>query len=110
MRRCSQIRQRKRSVSILLPPGVRPRVPPHVPHHRHPPALQAAIYAIFLSYSTVASQALYTKSYLIVIVGILYPIGFTIAILWVASRFFASEKVFIAKLRFGRARKKVEAA
>lgn len=70
-----------------------------------PVGLQAVIYALPFSYSTIASQAMYTKDYLVVGLGILYQIAFTAFVLYIAARFFASEKVLTARLRFGKKRR-----
>lgn len=67
--------------------------------------VQVAIYALPFSYPTLAGQALYTKDYLPVVLGIGYQIAFTAAVLVIAARFFASERVLTARLRWSRARK-----
>jgi len=67
-----------------------------------PVGLQAVIYAIPFSYSTLAAQAMYTKDYIVVVLGIVYQVAFTAVVLFIAARFFASEKVLTARLRFGR--------
>ncbi len=72
-----------------------------------PPAMQAVIYAIPFSYSSLAAQAMYTKAYGLVLLGILYQVAFTGAILWIAARFFASEKVLTARLTMRKRKKPV---
>jgi ABC-2 type transport system permease protein len=67
-----------------------------------PPVMQGIIYAIPFSYSSLAAQAIYTKSYAAVAWGILYQVVFTAVVLWIAARFFASEKVLTARLTLRR--------
>lgn len=67
-----------------------------------PPALQGIIYAIPFSYPSIASQALYTKDYGLVLAGIAYEIVFTAIVLIIAARFFGSEKVLTARLKLRR--------
>lgn len=69
-----------------------------------PMGLQAVIYAIPFSYSSLAAQAMYTKEYLPILLGIAYQVGFTAAVLVLAARLFASEKVLTARLRLQRKR------
>jgi len=70
-----------------------------------PGGIQAIVYAIPFSYPSIASKALYTKDYAIVTLGIVYQVIFTTIVLIIAARFFASEKIMTAKLRWGRKRK-----
>jgi ABC-2 type transport system permease protein len=70
-----------------------------------PAGLQAVIYAIPFSYPSIASKALYTKDYAVVALGVIYQIIFTAVVLFIAARFFASEKIMTAKLRWGKKRK-----
>ncbi len=70
-----------------------------------PGGIQAVIYAIPFSYPSIASKALYTKEYSVVALGIVYQLAFTAIVLIIAARFFASEKIMTAKLRWGRKRK-----
>ena len=70
-----------------------------------PAGLQAVIYAIPFSYPSIASKALYTKDYAVVALGVIYQIIFTAVVLLIAARFFASEKIMTAKLRWGKKRK-----
>jgi ABC-2 type transport system permease protein len=70
-----------------------------------PLGLQVVICALPFSYSTIAAQAMYTKDYLVVGLGILYQVAFTAVVLYIAARFFASEKVLTARLRFGKAKR-----
>ena len=70
-----------------------------------PGGLQAVIYGIPFSYPSIASKALYTKDYTIVALGVVYQLVFTSVVLMIAARFFASEKIMTAKLKWGRKRK-----
>jgi len=72
-----------------------------------PSGIQAVLYAIPFSYPPIASKALYTKDYTVVALGVVYQIVFTGIVLIIAARFFASEKIMTAKLKFG---KKAKAA
>jgi ABC-2 type transport system permease protein len=67
-----------------------------------PLALQAVFYAIPYSHPIIASQAVVTGDYLIVIFGIVYVAVFTVVIMYIASRLFATEKILTAKLALGK--------
>ena len=41
-----------------------------------------------------------------VVFGIIYVAAFTIVIMYIASRFFATEKILTAKLKFGKRKRK----
>ncbi len=69
-------------------------------------ALQAVFYAIPYSHPIIASKAVVTGDYLTVVFGIVYVAVFTVAIMYVASRLFATEKILTAKLKLGKDRKK----
>ncbi len=71
-----------------------------------PTALQAIFFAIPYSQPILASKAVVTGDYLMVIAGIVYVAIFTIGIMYVASRLFATEKILTAKLAFGKKNKK----
>ena len=73
-----------------------------------PLAVQAVFYAIPYSHPIIASQAVVTGDYLIVVLGIIYVAAFTIGIMYVASRLFATEKILTAKLKFGKGKVKKE--
>jgi len=70
--------------------------------------LQAVFYAIPYSHPIIASQAVVTGDYLIVVLGIVYVAAFTIGIMYVASRLFATEKILTAKLKLGKGKVKKE--
>jgi ABC-2 type transport system permease protein len=65
-----------------------------------PLALKAILYAIPYSHPIIASKAIVLGDYTTVIFGILYVAAFTIVIMYIASRLFATEKILTAKLKF----------
>jgi len=67
-----------------------------------PLAVQGIFYAIPYSHPIIASRAVVTGDYLTVILGIVYVAVFTVAIMYVASRLFATEKILTAKLNIGK--------
>ena len=71
-----------------------------------PLAVKAVLYVIPYSHPIIASKAVVSGDYTIVLFGIIYVALFTVVIMYVASRLFATEKILTAKLKFGRSRKK----
>jgi len=71
-----------------------------------PLALKAVLYAIPYSHPIIASKAVVVGDYGTVLFGIVYVAIFTIAIMYAASRLFATEKILTAKLKLGRRRAK----
>jgi ABC-2 type transport system permease protein len=71
-----------------------------------PTALQAVFFAIPYSQPILAAKAVVTGDYLTVVLGIVYVAVFTVVIMYVASRLFATEKILTAKLAFGKKNKK----
>jgi len=65
-----------------------------------PLALKAVFFAIPYSQPIIASKAVIMGDYLTVIFGIIYVAAFTIVIMYIASRLFATEKILTAKLKF----------
>jgi ABC-2 type transport system permease protein len=65
-----------------------------------PLALKAILYAIPYSHPVIASKAVVLGDYSTVIFGIIYVAAFTIVIMYIASRLFATEKILTAKLKF----------
>jgi ABC-2 type transport system permease protein len=63
-----------------------------------PLAAQIAIYAIPFSYPVIAAQALYTQDYLVVGLGIIYELVFTMGVLAIAARVFSTEKILTARI------------
>jgi ABC-2 type transport system permease protein len=67
-----------------------------------PLALKAVLYAIPYSHPIIASKAIVLGDYTTVAFGIIYVAAFTIVIMYIASRLFATEKILTAKLKFKR--------
>jgi len=71
-----------------------------------PAAVQAVFYAIPYSQPIIASKAVIAGDYLTVLLGIVYVAAFTVVIMYIASRLFATEKILTAKLMLGKKNKK----
>ncbi len=71
-----------------------------------PLAIKAIFYAIPYSHPILAAKAVVTGDYGTVVFGIVYVAVFTIVIMYIASRLFATEKILTAKLKFGRGKAK----
>ena len=67
-----------------------------------PLVLKAVLFAIPFSQPVIASKAVVTGDYLTAGLGIIYVTAFTIIVMYLASRLFATEKILTAKLRFKR--------
>jgi len=67
---------------------------------------RAVLYAIPFSQPIIASKAVIMGDYLTAGLGIVYVLGFTLAIMYVASRLFATEKILTAKLKLRGLRKR----
>jgi len=65
-----------------------------------PLAVRIIIYAIPFSHPIIASKAITMGDYWTAILGIVYVAVFTVVIMYIASRLFATEKILTAKLRF----------
>jgi ABC-2 type transport system permease protein len=65
-----------------------------------PLAIKAILYAIPYSHPIIASKAIVLGDYTTVIFGIIYVAAFTVVIMYIASRLFATEKILTAKLKF----------
>jgi ABC-2 type transport system permease protein len=65
-----------------------------------PLALKAVLFAIPYSQPIIASKAIVLGDYATVIYGIIYVAAFTVVIMYIASRLFATEKILTAKLKF----------
>jgi ABC-2 type transport system permease protein len=76
-----------------------------------PIALRIFIYAVPFSHPIIAAKAVTMGDHLTAALGIVYVTAFTIVIMYLASRLFATEKILTAKLKFKglRRRKKVTA-
>jgi ABC-2 type transport system permease protein len=67
-----------------------------------PLALKAVLFAVPFSQPVIASKAVVIGDYLTAGLGIIYVTAFTIVVMYVASRLFATEKILTAKLKFKR--------
>ena len=70
-----------------------------------PEIIKTILYAIPYSHPIIASKAVVFGDYTTVILGIIYVTAFTIVIMYIASRLFATEKILTAKLRLNRKKK-----
>lgn len=71
-----------------------------------PPIIKGIFFAIPFSQPIIASKAIISGDYLLAVSGIIYVTIFTMVVMYIASRLFATEKILTAKLRFGRKRGK----
>jgi ABC-2 type transport system permease protein len=71
-----------------------------------PVAIKAILYAIPYSHPIIASKAVIMGDYTTVAFGIIYVAIFTVVIMYLASRLFATEKILTAKLMFKKNSKK----
>ena len=67
-----------------------------------PLALKAVLFAVPFSQPVIASKAVVIGDYLTAGLGIIYVTAFTIVVMYVASRLFATEKILTAKLKLRR--------
>lgn len=65
-----------------------------------PLALKILLYAIPYSHPIIASKAITMGDYMTAIIGIVYVAAFTLVVMYIASRLFATEKILTAKLKF----------
>ncbi len=65
-----------------------------------PLPLKAVLFAVPFSQPVIASKAVIAGDYLTVGLGIAYVAVFTIVVMYIASRLFATEKILTAKLKF----------
>jgi ABC-2 type transport system permease protein len=71
-----------------------------------PLAIKIAIYAIPYSHPIIASKAVIMGDYLTAGLGIIYVAAFTLIIMYIASRLFATERILTMKLKFKGLRKR----
>lgn len=71
-----------------------------------PLALKILLYAIPYSHPIITSKAVIMGDYLTATIGIVYVTAFTLVVMYVASRLFATEKILTAKLKFKGLRKR----
>ena len=69
-----------------------------------PLGVQIVLYAIPFSHPMIAAKSIVFGDYFIAVVGIIYNALFMVAVLYVAARFFSSEKIVTAKISWGRRR------
>jgi ABC-2 type transport system permease protein len=67
-----------------------------------PLAIKAVFLAIPYSQPIIASKAVIMNDYTTVVFGIIYVAVFTLVVMYIASRLFATEKILTAKLKFKR--------
>jgi ABC-2 type transport system permease protein len=67
-----------------------------------PLVAKAVLFAIPYSQPIIAAKAVVVGDYTTVLFGIIYVAAFTIVIMYIASRLFATEKILTAKLLFKR--------
>lgn len=65
-----------------------------------PLAVKIVLLAIPYAHPMLAAQATITGNYLIAVLGVVYVALFTVGLLYVAARLFATEKILTAKLKF----------
>jgi ABC-2 type transport system permease protein len=70
-----------------------------------PMVIRAVFYAIPYSHPILASKAVIMGDYGTVVFGIIYVAIFTVVIMYLASRMFATEKILTAKLNFKKSKK-----
>ena len=71
-----------------------------------PLVIKAIFYAIPYSHPIIAAKAVVIGDYGTVVFGIVYVALFTVVIMYIASRLFATEKILTAKLKFGKGKPK----
>jgi ABC-2 type transport system permease protein len=71
-----------------------------------PGVFKAIFFVIPYSHPIIASKAVVMGDYTTVLFGIIYVTAFTIVIMYIASRLFATEKILTAKLKFKQKGKK----
>jgi ABC-2 type transport system permease protein len=71
-----------------------------------PTVFKAVFFAIPYSHPIIASKAIILGDYSTVVFGIIYVTAFTLVIMYIASRLFATEKILTAKLKFRKNKKK----
>ena len=73
-----------------------------------PFGLQILLLALPFTHPMLAARATITGDYLVAVLGIGYVAVFTLVILYIAARLFATEKILTAKIRLGRKKPKEE--
>ncbi len=73
-----------------------------------PLGLRIILLALPFTHPMLASQATLTGDYFTAVLGIVYVAAFTLVILYIAAKLFATEKILTAKIRIGRKKVKQE--
>jgi ABC-2 type transport system permease protein len=73
-----------------------------------PLGFQILLLALPFTHPMLAARATITGDYLTPVLGIGYVTIFTVTILYIAARLFATEKILTAKIRLGRKKVRVE--
>lgn len=73
-----------------------------------PLAVRIILLAIPFTHPMLAARAMITGDYFIAVLGIVYVAVFTLVILYVAARIFATEKILTMRIRFGKRRASAE--
>lgn len=73
-----------------------------------PLTIRIILLAIPFTHPMLAARAMITEEYFTAILGIAYVTIFTLVILYVAARIFATEKILTARIRFGRRKTREE--
>ncbi len=63
-----------------------------------PPAIQTALYLIPFTYPVLATKALFSGSFGVVLIGLVYMAAFTLLTLYVAAKVFSTDKIMTARL------------
>jgi ABC-2 type transport system permease protein len=69
-----------------------------------PLVVKIALWLIPYSHPVLAARAALTGDYVMIIGGIVYVLCFTLAILYIAAKLFATEKIFTVRIKMGRFR------
>jgi len=67
-----------------------------------PLSVQAILYAIPFSHPMIAAKAIILGDFLLPLIGVFYNMAFMVITLYVAAKFFKSEKIVIARITFRR--------
>lgn len=65
-----------------------------------PPAIQTVLYLIPFTYTTLASQALFTGNFGPILIGLVYIAVFVLVTLYIAAKVFSTERIMTAQLSF----------
>jgi ABC-2 type transport system permease protein len=74
-----------------------------------PSIIQTVLYLIPFTYTTLASQALFTGNYAPILIGLVYIAAFVAITLYLAAKVFSTERIMTARLSFWKGKAKSEA-